>query len=79
MDTRRTIGFKDIELTCIECGKSFTWGKGEQLYYRDRGLSEPKRCPQCRAARRKKLPHQILDSHDDVIEKLREVSEKWKA
>jgi len=77
METKRGIEFKDVELTCIECGNSFIWGAGEQCFYRDRGLSQPKRCPKCRELRKKKLPPHI--DTDDVLDQLREVLEKWKA
>lgn len=43
----------DKTLTCVECGKEFTFTVGEQEFYRSRGLqNEPGRCPECRAARR---------------------------
>ena len=43
----------DKTLTCLDCGKSFTFTVGEQEFYKSRGLqNEPGRCPECRAARR---------------------------
>ena len=43
----------DKTLTCVECGKDFTFTVGEQEFYKSRGLqNEPSRCPECRAARR---------------------------
>lgn len=42
----------DLEITCAECGNSFEFGEREQDYYRERGLSHPKRCKPCRDARR---------------------------
>lgn len=43
----------DKTLTCAECGKDFTFTTGEQEFYQSRGLqNEPKRCPECRSARR---------------------------
>ena len=41
---------EDKTLTCKECGKSFTWTAGEQEFYAQKGFSEPKKCPECRAA-----------------------------
>jgi hypothetical protein len=38
----------DIELECILCGKTFMFTGGEQKWYQKRGLSRPKRCPDCR-------------------------------
>ena len=43
----------DKILTCGDCGQEFTFTTGEQEFYSSRGLlNEPRRCPQCRAARR---------------------------
>ena len=42
----------DLEITCAECGDAFPFGEREQEYYRERGLSHPKRCKPCRDARR---------------------------
>ncbi len=42
----------DERIECIECGRAFIWSTGEQRFYRERGLSQPKRCPDCRSQRR---------------------------
>ncbi|HEX5876028.1 MAG TPA: zinc-ribbon domain containing protein [Pyrinomonadaceae bacterium] len=42
----------DVEITCSECGTSFTFTEREQEYYRERNLTHPKRCKPCRDARR---------------------------
>ena len=43
----------DKTLTCVECGYEFTFTAGEQEFYASRGYTnEPKRCPQCRGARK---------------------------
>lgn len=39
----------DTRLVCVECGEAFIWSEGEQRYYRERGLSQPKRCQNCRS------------------------------
>lgn len=39
-------------LTCIDCGSNFVFSPGEQRYFLSKGLSEPKRCPQCRLKRK---------------------------
>jgi len=47
------MALEDKTLTCRECGQEFTFTAGEQEFYQSRGLqNEPKRCPECRAARR---------------------------
>ena len=44
--------FRDRALQCADCGKSFTFTAGEQEFYQERGYSEPRRCGDCRAARK---------------------------
>lgn len=52
---REEIGdFKDKKITCKICGSSFTFSIGEQKFYRDRQLMEPRRCPQCRQRKNRK-------------------------
>lgn len=48
------IDLKDKQLTCKICGDSFVFTTGEQEFYRDRGLAEPRRCPRCRPNRNEK-------------------------
>lgn len=43
---------EDKTLFCQDCEKPFTFSAGEQQYYFDRELSFPKRCPNCRLARK---------------------------
>lgn len=42
----------DQNLTCIDCGKQFTFTESEQEFYQSKGFSTPGRCPDCRAARK---------------------------
>lgn len=42
----------DIILTCLGCRTNFIWSEGEQQYFEDRGLKEPKHCKPCRYKRR---------------------------
>jgi CxxC-x17-CxxC domain-containing protein len=47
------VSFEDKTLTCRDCGRDFTFTAGEQEFYESRGLmNEPRRCPECRSARR---------------------------
>ncbi len=47
------MNYEDRTLSCVECGQSFTFSADDQAYHADRGYSnEPKRCPDCRQARR---------------------------
>ncbi|MBI2861752.1 MAG: zinc-ribbon domain containing protein [Chloroflexi bacterium] len=44
---------RDKTLTCRECGASFVFSVGEQMFFQEKGfLNEPQRCPNCRANRR---------------------------
>lgn len=48
------MAFADKTLVCRDCGRQFIFSAGEQEFYLSRGLeSEPSRCPECRAARRR--------------------------
>jgi CxxC-x17-CxxC domain-containing protein len=42
----------DKTLTCADCGQEFAFSASEQQFYADRGFSEPRRCPSCRASRK---------------------------
>lgn len=43
----------DKTLVCKDCGKEFIFTEGEQDFFREKGLeSEPKRCIDCRRAKR---------------------------
>ena len=41
----------DKQIQCASCGRSFTFTAGEQNHYEERGISEPKRCKECRDTR----------------------------
>jgi CxxC-x17-CxxC domain-containing protein len=44
--------YSDKTLTCADCGQEFTFTASEQDFYAQRGFSEPRRCPSCRASRK---------------------------
>ena len=47
------MNYADRPLTCVECGQSFTFSADDQAYHAEKGYTdEPKRCPNCRRARR---------------------------
>jgi CxxC-x17-CxxC domain-containing protein len=47
------MSFQDKSLQCSDCGQEFIFTAGEQEFYASRGLqNEPKRCPECRRARK---------------------------
>jgi len=43
---------QDKELTCKDCGQTFTFTAGEQEFFQTRGFSEPIRCKTCRDIRK---------------------------
>ncbi len=47
---------RDKTLTCVDCGNEFTFSASDQEFYSSRGYQEPKRCPNCRQARRNSRP-----------------------
>ncbi|MCJ7769845.1 MAG: zinc-ribbon domain-containing protein, partial [Dehalococcoidales bacterium] len=47
------MSFEDKTLECSDCGASFTFSAEEQEQFQTRGYTnEPKRCPECRQARK---------------------------
>jgi CxxC-x17-CxxC domain-containing protein len=42
----------DKTLTCSDCNQQFAFTASEQQFYSDRGFTEPRRCPSCRASRK---------------------------
>ena len=47
------MSFQDKTLECSDCGNSFTFSAEEQEQFQSRGYTnEPKRCPDCRQARK---------------------------
>ena len=47
------MGFDDKSLQCSDYGSSFTFSAEEQQLFQSRGYTnEPKRCPDCRQARK---------------------------
>lgn len=47
------MNMEDKKIVCKDCGKEFVFTVGEQDFYKDKGLdNEPKRCLECRRARR---------------------------
>lgn len=47
------MSFQDKSLQCADCGMTFTFSAEEQEFYASKGFeNEPKRCPDCRRARK---------------------------
>lgn len=45
-------GYEDLVLTCARCRAEFVWTAGEQAYYAERELRQPRFCEVCRKERR---------------------------
>lgn len=42
----------DKTITCADCGTEFVFSESEQEFYTQKGFTEPRRCPSCRASRK---------------------------
>lgn len=55
--------YEDEKLVCEDCGKEFIFTVGEQEFYAEKGLvNKPKRCPECRKARRRHNRRRLYDA-----------------
>ena len=52
MEHVQKLPLKDKRMPCLDCQVVFTFTAGEQRYFLFKGLSQPKRCPQCRLKRK---------------------------
>lgn len=47
------MAFEDKSLQCSDCGATFTFSAKDQEFFQSKGFTnEPKRCPDCRRARK---------------------------
>lgn len=54
--------YQDEKLTCEECGAEFVFTAGEKEFYAEKGLTNiPKRCNECRKARKQKRKKKLFD------------------
>lgn len=55
--------YEDQNLICEDCGKEFVFSAGEQEFYAQKGLQNtPKRCQDCRKARKHKSKRKFYDA-----------------
>ena len=55
--------YQDETLICEDCSAEFVFTAGEQEFYAEKGLvNKPKRCQNCRAARRQKNKKRLYDA-----------------
>jgi len=57
------MSFQDKTITCFDCSQPFTFTVAEQEQFRAKGYTNaPKRCPECRQARKADRPDNRNDS-----------------
>lgn len=44
-----------LQIQCIDCPNTFEFTKGEQEFYSKNNYVNPKRCPSCRAAKKRRM------------------------
>lgn len=44
--------YTDRTLTCQDCGQEFAFSADDQEFFASKGYTDPKRCPDCRRARK---------------------------
>lgn len=59
----------DKKITCLQCGKEFTFTAGEQEWFLEQNLKEPKYCKECRQERKKARESQNQTNFNNVKEK----------
>lgn len=53
----------DKNLVCSDCGAEFVFTAGEQEFYAEKGFTnEPKRCPDCRRAKKQQRRNSSYNS-----------------
>lgn len=48
------VSFQDKLIVCCDCQEEFLLTTGEAEFFHDKGLKEPRRCPECRRQRRER-------------------------
>lgn len=67
------MSFVDKTIQCVQCGASFAFTASEQQLFSSKGFTnEPKRCPDCRQARRQQT-RLSSDSYGDGMQRRREM------
>ena len=55
-DSTEEDDFYDRKIRCIDCKTDFIWTIGEQVFFRDKGLTNPpKRCRDCKYAKNERI------------------------
>lgn len=60
-----SVSYTDRTLVCVDCNVEFIHSAADQEFYAEKGfVSDPKRCPSCRASRRAMRESSGYDSRD---------------
>ena len=59
----------DQQIQCGDCNTQFAFTESEQQFYAQKGLAAPKRCKDCRNARKSQRSAQPREMHDAVCGK----------
>ena len=51
---------KDKPIKCEDCNQEFVWTVGEQEFYEEKGVEEPKYCMICRGKHKAKEEHESI-------------------
>ena len=66
------MSFDDKSIQCSDCGTTFTFSAGEQEFFASKGFTnEPKRCPQCRRAKKQQSHSSSNDYSSDYSSRYR--------
>lgn len=44
--------YEDKVINCCDCKEDFDFTAGEQVFFKERGFKDPKRCKSCKAKKR---------------------------
>ena len=65
----------DKTLVCSDCGNEFVFTEGEQAFYAEKGFTnEPKRCPECRKARKQQ---RFNKNQENSLLNMNKIRKKW--
>jgi DNA replicative helicase MCM subunit Mcm2 (Cdc46/Mcm family) len=53
----------DRLLYCEDCRQQFVFDEGEQRFFKSKGFSDPKRCPNCRKSVKSKMKNRRDNGH----------------
>jgi len=65
MSEEASSAFEDMPMQCVECGADFVHSARDQEFYQEKGYQNlPKRCPDCRRARKQRAASGPREMHE---------------